>query len=296
MMRGAEVAHMKGENEMMTMIRRGSAILGLSVASVLLLAGCGSDDPQDPTASPSASAEGEESLVPLSDEEALASLYMPAGFEAREQDDVGSCLSSALTKAGVSEDSRMKLIDEAESSDLGSVIQQLPQADKDLMLSSELRLETDKCLEELTTGAAPSASASAPADEASRDSKPAKPNTKPVVKLDEEEEIVQAYELEKGVVSMFSSFTDDPREKKIFAAGGECLAGVIFNSGLSQEGMHFIGGGAPLGTGSVADHLSVADQKIWNSQEFKDEMMTCTLSAESDVEDASASASPSPQD
>lgn len=261
-------------------------IAGLSLA--LLLSGCGSQESEP---------EAESTAEPPALSEALAELYVPAQDSPDEQTDAGQCLTEAIEGTELSEQGRDQLREGADQDeDLGSVIAAMSEEDREIMLSNDLRGRTDDCLLEITdtSAPAPKASSSEGVDEQPQDdAEKKKPNTKPAFDVDEDKEIQDSGALRRGAVSMFSSFAADEQQKKVYEKSGDCFAQTIFGSGLSQEGMRFIAGGAPLGTGSVAEHLNEEDRAVWESPAFTDLMLRCTQEAQQDLDDEEATADPS---
>ena len=288
-----------------TMTRPGLRLGAMALLGAVLLTGCGSG--QDDTAADGSTETATQEPVTMA--QALAQLYVPAGDDPQNQPEVGQCLEQAVNDAQISEKAQQLILDTDGSQDLGSVIQSMPDEDRDTMLSSDLRQSTDDCLLEITSGADASAAPSAAGASSTADDEPAgdettaakKPNTKPVVKIDEDQTIQDSGALRRGVISMFGSFAVDEHQKKVYERSADCFSQTIFGAGLSDDGLRFIAGGAPLGTGSIADHLNDGDRAIWESDGFTDQMVSCTDAAETELaaapdDAATASASASSND
>lgn len=265
-----------------------TAAVGLLLA--LGLTGC-SGSTGEPVSTATASASPERSM-----NEVLVGLYVPSGQQAGDQSAVGDCLVEALDGTQLSDAAREQLRTSDPAADLGDVITSMDQStDREIMLSSSLRTSTDACLQKIVasnptstgTPAQPErASSSAPAAVA----RPAEPNLKPAFEIKDDEMIHDAHSLERGVVSMFGSFAADDAQKKLYEDSAQCLSQTIYGAGLSQEGLRFIAGGAPIGTGSIAEHLNDEDRAIWESGGFTDQMVMCTQ--RDGVETPAASATP----
>lgn len=272
------------------------SMAGLAVAGLIGLSACSSPDQASPE-------QGEPSPTeqPATMAQALAGLYVPATDDPEDQPQVGQCLEQAVGQAEITDEARTLILESAPDEDLGSVIAAMDQDDRDTMLTSELRQATDDCLLEITgmSGSdhqsAPSSSSTQAANEADENDEKddQKPDTEPVVKIRDDQAIRDSGVLRRGVVSMFGSFAVDENQQKVYERSAECFSQTIFSSGLSQDGLRFIAGGAPLGTGSIAEHLSEEDRAIWESNAFTDQMLICTQEAEDELADGSASDDPS---
>lgn len=105
----------------------------------------------------------------------------------------------------------------------------------------------------------------------------AQADTTPVFDIPDDKRITNAADLEPGLVSMFSSFATTKAQEQTYEKAGGCLARHVLEAGFTQEGLRFLAGGAPLGTGSVLDHLpTVADRTIWASDDFVNGLVACT--------------------
>ncbi|GLV97730.1 hypothetical protein AB0C86_19605 [Streptomyces lavendulae] len=195
----------------------------------------------------------------------------------------GACLGSAVRKAGISEKALAYII-KADSDDMGTVIGGLNKVSEDdaaLLASRSLREDFDGCVSEavLPNSGSPKAQSYTPPEAAA---KPVvgKPNLKPAYPVRADQPVSSSIELTKGLVSMFSSYARDESQKKTYAAAGQCLATSVYKAGFSQETLHFLAGGAPLGTGSIVDHVpNDKDKAIWQSPRFTQELVDCTANA-----------------
>lgn len=251
---------------------------GLPVAALamvgILLAGCsGGGQDAHPSPSPSASA------VAVSDQElgkALNRLVFQ-GTGAKSADG-GACLVDAVKGKGISNEGLAYII-ERNSDDIGDVakgLREVSSMDAAILLSPELGDHFDACVDAVIppAGGDQKYEPPKPAEEV----KEAAPNLKPKYEIGRS--INSATELTDGLISMFSSYALDEAQTKTYAAAGECLAGVVFNAGFSQDTLRFLAGGAPIGAGSIADHLPKdEDKQIWESKDFTTALGDCTVNA-----------------
>lgn len=196
----------------------------------------------------------------------------------RSSSDVGGCLVSAVRSTGLSDEALVYLT-ETGSDDLGAIINGLREVSEDdvaILLSPRLREDIDTCvdLELLPDGTghqtyeSPTPAEAPVADE---------PNLKPRYDVGEDEQITSAAQLTDGLVSMFSSYALDENQKKTYAAAGPHLSGAVLDAGFTQKTLRLLAGGAPVGTGSVADYLpGNEDKAIWESAEFTTSLADCT--------------------
>ncbi|MDH2390099.1 hypothetical protein QCN29_15120 [Streptomyces sp. HNM0663] len=213
--------------------------------------------------------------------EALDKLVLQ-GTESSNKDG-GACLASAARKAGMPEEA-LAYIAKTDSDDMGAVIDGLNKVSEDdaaLLASRSLREDFDACIDKavLPNGSSPKTQSYAPPEAAA---KPAvgKPNLKPAYPVRAHQPVNSSIELTKGLVSMFSSYARDEGQKKTYAAAGQCLSALVYNAGFSQEALHFFAGGAPLGTGSIVEHLpNDKDKAIWQSPRFTQGLVDCTTNA-----------------
>lgn len=258
------------------------AAAALAVAAGLLLAGCTSGDGST-TQAPSAPSPTV-STVKVTDMalgEALDKLVLQ-GTESSTNEG-GACLASAARKAGMPEES-LAYIAKGDSDDMGAVIDGLNKVSEDdaaLLASRSLREDFDACIDKavLPNGGSPKTQSYAPPKAAA---KPVagKPNLKPVYPVRADQPVNSSIELTKGLVSMFSSYARGDGQKKAYAAAGQCMSTLVYNAGFSQEALHFFAGGAPLGAGSIVEHLpNDEDKAIWQSPRFTQGLVDCTTNA-----------------
>lgn len=213
--------------------------------------------------------------------EALDKLVLQ-GTESSSKDG-GACLASAVRKTGMPEEALAYIV-KADSDDMGAVIDGLNKVSEDdtaLLASRSLREDFDACIDKavLPNGSSPKTQSYVPPKAAA---KPVagKPNLKPAYQVRADQPVNSSIELTKGLVSMFSSYARDEGQKKTYAAAGQCLSTLVYNAGFSQEALHFFAGGAPLGTGSIVEHLpNDKDKAIWQSPRFTQGLVDCTTNA-----------------
>lgn len=251
-----------------------------------LLAGCsGGDDTgggkEAPTPSSTASADAVNDKALGS---ALSKLVFQGTQKKSTNDD--ACLVAAVKKADISAEGLAHIV-KTSGDDRGAVAASLSKVnsrDAQVLLSPQLREDFDACVDADLGGAG------TPRDKAYRTPKPAKKpnkskkaNLKPKYKIKKNVKITSPTQLTDGLVSMFSSYAQDKKQKQIYKASGGCLADVVFEADFSEETLKFLAGGAPIGTGSVVDYLPKdEDKKIWKSQEFTSALVDCTTSVKQD--------------
>lgn len=104
-----------------------------------------------------------------------------------------------------------------------------------------------------------------------------KARLKPKHEIKANEKITTAAQLEPGLITTFSSFAQDEKQKKSYQSSSDCLAQAVLDAGFSQETLRFLAGGPPIGEGSVVDHLPEDDdKKTWQSPEFTSALVDCT--------------------
>ncbi|MFM9540041.1 hypothetical protein [Streptomyces turgidiscabies] len=259
-----------------------TATAALGVAAGVLLAGCSSGDgsttqaPAAPSSTVSTTKVTDTALGKALDKLALQ------GTESSGKDG-GACLTRAVRKAGMPEEALAHIV-KADSDDMGSVIGGLNKVSEDeaaLLASRSLREDFDACIDKavLPNGSSPKTRSYVPPKAAA---KPVagKPNLKPAYPVRADQPVNSSIELAKGLVAMFSSYARDEGQKKTYAAAGQCLSTLVYDAGLSQEALHFFAGGAPLGTGSIVEHLpNDKDKAIWQSPRFTQGLVDCTTNA-----------------
>ncbi|GAP61290.1 hypothetical protein AHiyo1_49780 [Arthrobacter sp. Hiyo1] len=152
-------------------------------------------------------------------------------------------------------------------------------------LGSGLRQKVDACVATalsvstakpsgLPVTAKPAQPAPAPAPPASTPNLTAAYDSKP------KEEITSVSQIRPGLVSMLSSFAKTPEQKAKIATAGACLGDAVLRAGFSAGSLHFFVGGAPLGSGSMVEHLATdKDKQLWTSTAFTGTMSGCLRSA-----------------
>lgn len=208
----------------------------------------------------------------------------------------GQCFVSAVHEAGLNDQALARIV-EVGGQDFGSVVADLTTEvdaeQAELLASPGLRSDLDACVDAaVVAGAGAGGKGTKEADYEpigrSKPTKEPKVTTNPRYEVSQDQPIRSAGSLIEGVVSMFSSYADDEEEKAQYAASGECLSRVIHQAGFSQESLRFIAGGAPLGSGSIADFLpNEKDKKLWGSTRFVTSLDDCIVSPE-DAEEKSA--------
>lgn len=194
-----------------------------------------------------------------------------------------ACLTRAVRKAGMPEEALARIV-RADSDDMGAVIDGLNKVSEDdaaLLASRSLREVFDACVDKavLPSGNSPKTQSYAPPKAAA---KPVagKPDLKPAYPVRADQPVNSSIELTKGLVSMFSSYARDEAQKKTYAAAGQCLSTLVYDAGFSQEALRFFAGGAPLGAGSIVEHLpNDKDKAIWQSPRFTQGLVDCTTHA-----------------
>ncbi|MEU0942373.1 hypothetical protein ABZ379_06185 [Streptomyces canus] len=258
----------------------------LAVAAGVLLAGCSRGDDSTTQATQSSSAPSPTaSTVKVTDKalgEALGKLaFQGAGSSSN---DGGACLTSAARKAGLPEEALAYIV-KADGDDTGAVIDGLNKVSKDdaaLLASRSLREAFDACVDKTVL---PSGNSSPKAQSYKAPTGVSKPvagkaNLKPVYPVRGDQQVNSSTEITKGLVSMFSSYAQDEGQKKAYSAAGQCMSTLVYSAGFSQEALRFFSGGAPLGTGSIAEHLpNDKDKAIWQSPRFTQGLVDCTASA-----------------
>ncbi|MFD7661240.1 hypothetical protein [Streptomyces sp. NPDC059788] len=256
----------------------------LAAAAGVVLVGCSGGSggtTQEAQASPASSPTT--STVRVADKplgEALDKLSFQGAGGSRE--DGGACLASAVRKAGLPEKA-LAFIVKADSDDIGAVIDELNTVSKDdaaLLASRSLRRDFDACIDKAVLPSSSLKAQSYMPPKAAAKPAAGKPNLKPAYPVRADQPVNSSIELTKGLVSMFSSFARDESQKKAYAAAGQCLSILVYNAGFTQEALRFFAGGAPLGAGSITEHLpNDKDKTIWQSPRFAQGLADCTTNA-----------------
>ncbi|MEV7952876.1 hypothetical protein [Streptomyces sp. NPDC088141] len=256
----------------------------LAVAAGVVLAGCSNDNSgiaQEVQPAPSPTA----NTAKVTDKalgEALDKLvFQGTGSSSK---DGGACLAAAVRKAGMP-DEALAYIVKADSDDTGAVINGLNKVSEDdaaQLASRSLRAGFDTCIDKavLPNGNSDPKAQNYVPPKVAGNPVAGKPNSKPVYPVRADQAVGSSIELAKGLVSMFSSYAQDEGQKKTYAAAGPCVTTLVYNAGFSQEALHFLAGGAPLGAGAIVEHLpSDKDKAIWQSSRFTQGIVDCTTNA-----------------
>lgn len=265
------------------------AALSAAALAVLgsLLAGCsaGSETAQ-PSPSPSTSA----AKVTSEDLGKALDRLVFQGTGAKSADG-GACLVRAVQDKKLSDAAQAYIVGKG-SDDIAAVangLREVSAMDAAIMLSPELRDKFDACVDAVIPPTpAPGATTSkdgkdqvyAPPKQGQELPQARQPDLTPKFPVPQGTSINSSSQLTAGLVSTFSSYALNEDQKKTYAASGECLAGVVFQAGFSQETLRFLAGGASIGAGSISDFLPKdEDKKIWKSKDFTSALVDCTASA-----------------
>lgn len=273
---------------MKTPMTRKAAASAAAVAVLgSLLAGCsGGSETAQPSPSPSA---GTATVTGEDLGKALDRLVFQ-GTGAKSNDG-GACLVRAVQDKKLS-DAGQAYIAGKGSDDIAAVadgLREVSAMDAAILLSPELRDKFDACVHAVIPPTpAPGATTSkdskdqvyAPPKQGQELPQARQPDLTPKFPVLQGTSINSSSQLTAGLVSTFSSYALNEDQKKTYAASGACLAGVVFQAGFSQETLRFLAGGAPIGTGSIADFLPKdEDRTIWKSKDFTAALVDCTASA-----------------
>jgi hypothetical protein len=247
----------------MTSRRIISSVVVLAAVTVTVTTGCGADSGQD--SSPSAS-----SSLSSADRKLGKAMDKLVYQGAKSSDDQGQCFIEVLRDNDMSQKGQQVIVDQ-NSDDWGELEQALRRdsgaADADLFSTGAIRSGVDLCVDQ----------AYGKRDDAgSKASATPSPDLKPSRQIDPNEPITTVEQLAPGIATMFGSFGDDEQARKS-KDNSSCMAQAILDAGLSQESLHFLAGGAPLGSSSVVEHLpNEQDKQLWQSQEFVSKLSACT--------------------
>lgn len=270
----------------LTRMRNGSRVVSgvvLALCCAVLPAGCGGDrtaahKPTKP--SPSATALDESRLG------ASLERIVYSGAVPDEATDGGACFVEKIKATKISGEG-LALLAGLHTDDKGAAVTALAaevsKEDSALFGSVVLRQAFDFCVDAAfgnqvspgqTTSPKPGYSVSPEPTPGTTSAPRNRPNLTPKYRVDGE--ITSASQLEKGLVSMLSSYAIDDKQKKLFVKAGSCLADVVIEAGFSQPSLKFLAGGAPLGAGSIADYLAGPDDKqLWSSSSFTTKLSDC---------------------
>lgn len=267
-MRGTNTGTVTGEHRSRRTARRGPlAVTATALAAACLVTGCG-DHTTDQDATPTAPVEA----VRADDQNLSVTLTGLVAPGARVRD-VGSCLTSAVRAAGLSEEGLVVLADHSgrAGADPGSAVAALVAEHPDdarLLVRTDTQDELDVCVDDAvgttdnqeTTYAAPGP-AVRPEDPAA--------DTTPRYEVHDSQEITSASEMSRGLASVLGSYARDEDQRLTYVAASPCVAQAVLDAGFTRETMRFLISGPPLGTGDLSDHLPVPeDRERWASREF----------------------------
>lgn len=268
------------------------AFRALAATSVVLIALAGCTASTEPAASPSATPSIAPAPPPV-DEVVLGEVldHIVYGGGAPLDDDGGACFAAAVRDTDISERALTHLA-ALSTDDWGEAIARVDAdvspEDAEILASDGLHAAIDACVDSAVATALPDGGSrvyEGPAEDAvvgahtegDADMKPAHPQP-------EGEIIRSSGQLDEGLASMFASFARDDHQREVFAAAAECFAAAAFKAGFSQETLVFLAGGAPLGSGSIVEHLATdADRDLWQSPAFQTVLSGCVSAAETTI-------------
>lgn len=206
----------------------------------------------------------------------------------RSSTDGGSCFVRAVHSSGLS-DAALARIAAAGSDDLAGLAagmaKDLP-ADSAVLISPQLRGALDGCRAQVTDAVAadPAVGASqtyAPPRPIQRPASDRTPDLRPKHEIRETSRITSANQLTDGLASTFTSFATDEKQRALLTAAGPCFSDAVWSARFSQETLRFLAGGAPIGTGSIAEHLpNDQDRRTWESAQFSMSLSACVAKAQ----------------
>lgn len=284
-----------------------SSVIAVAAAGLLLTA-CGGDGGAKtgvtPTSSPSATSSPLKPIKTPVDDASLGQALQRIVFSGHTPPGDGTaCFVKAVDEQKLEQKAKDHLValdTDDWAAATASLRTNVSETSADIFGSQALRSAFDSCVDDLlletkspSATASPSATPSAPTStkgtpttkplptmNPTSTASPSTPNLKPRYEQPEGEVIRSASQLEKGLVSTFSSFTNDSKQKKNYEKSGSCMAEVVFDVGFTQKSLLFLAGGPPLGTGAVADYLATPEDKaLWDSQDFKSKLVSCTQAA-----------------
>ncbi|MDO5865206.1 MULTISPECIES: hypothetical protein [Paenarthrobacter] len=271
---------------MKTLMTRKAALSAAALAVLgSLLAGC-SGGPEAAQPSPSAST----AKVASEDLGKALDRLVFQGTGAKSTDG-GACLVRAVQDKKLSDTGQAYIVGKG-SDDIAAVangLREVSVMDAAILLSPELRDKFDACVDAVilptptpgaTAGTDGKDQVYAPPKQGQELPQARQPDLTPKFPVPQGTSINSSSQLTAGLVSMFSSYALNEDQKKTYEASGECLAGVVFQAGFSQETLRFLAGGASIGAGSISDFLPKEEDKtIWKSRDFTAALVDCTASA-----------------
>lgn len=194
------------------------------------------------------------------------------------------CMSDALLAADLSPELQHLVVTTGEQ-DWGGVVREardtLGTPDASVLVKAQFRGALDICERDSLGVTAGAPTHAVPVENIAPNAPVvvAAPNLAPSFSFHPNEEITMTRQLQPGLVTMLSSLVT-PEEAAQINAGGECLSGYVLRSGLSQASLRFLAEGAPLGSGTVVEHLSTDEDKaLWGSTTFSDSLSKCLAPA-----------------
>lgn len=274
----------------------------LGALGLLALSGCTDTPAQESSESPPEVSVDEGELGGSLERIVLGGLPLPGGAE--DSEELRACLITAVEASSISAGS-LVVIQESAARDQGQLVREVgdraedsAQAHQDafLLQGSQVRRGMEACLaEQLGVDlSAPATVIEAPAP--APEPQVVAPVTAPAFpeRAGLADDITESFELGPGLVSMLGSFAPGEQQEQQVREGQECLSEVVYDAGFSQQALHFFAGGAPLGSGTVAEHLPEADAELWGSWRVQEDLSLCLdpgvqqQAAENKAEDAAA--------
>lgn len=238
-----------------------------ALATACPVTGCG-DRAADQEATPTAPVEA----VRADDQNLSVTLTGLVAPGARVRD-VGSCLTSAVRAAGLSEEGLVVLADHSgrAGADPGSAVAALVAEHPDdarLLVRTDTQDELDVCVDDAVGTADDQETTYAAPGPAVRPEDPAA-DTTPRYEVHDSQEITSASEMSRGLASVLGSYARDEDQRLTYVAASPCVAQAVLDADFTRETMRFLASGPPLGTGDLSDHLPVPeDRERWASREF----------------------------
>lgn len=256
----------------MSRTRRMALPLAVGLTCVGLLAGCSSGgepktDETSPT--PTMSAQPDDKLA-----DALTSLLIQEDLD-DAPDGLGDCLVKTVREGGISPEGEKALV-ETEAEGWAEAIGELENDDRNSL--GEVSKEIDGCV--IGAFHVDAQTKEKVVEPMGVTPKTGKQNTKMKYKQDKKDDITSTDQLTPGLISMFTSF--NPASKEMVKDSTPCMSEVILAEEFSDKTLRLLAGGAPLGTGSVADAIAGKDKtdaKTWTSRSFQAALSDCTTSS-----------------
>lgn len=275
----------------LTRLALATAVIALALGMVTACSDGADTQPSAPGTRTSSPAVASAAAGTLVDSAALGDALENLAFAGKKPTsknaaDTASCLVDAVRAVGLSEPAQALVVTQP-GDDWGhtAAVMRAKAGDKDAtrFLGSELRQKVDACVA-TTLGANAAKTPGPPVTARTVQSAPAPqksaPNLTAAYDSKPKEEITSVSQIQPGLVSMLSSFAKSPEQKTKIATAGPCLGDAVLRAGFSAGSLHFFVGGAPLGSGSVVEHLATdKDKQLWTSTAFMGTMSGCLRSA-----------------